>query len=496
MDQDITSLSAAEIARAVAGRKVSAREVADAMLARVDAVNPTLNAICTLNDTALDEADAVDRRLAGGEAPRPLEGVPVVVKDNIFTKGIRTTFGSRILEHDVPEEDSICVERLRGAGAVVLGKANTPEFAHDVNTTNPVFGTTRNPWNVNHTAGGSSGGTGSAVAGRLVPAGLGTDLGGSIRIPSSFNGLAGIRPVPGRVAFYPTEYGWDTLVAHVQGPMARTVEDVGLVLGALAGPDDRDPMSLPEQGLDFAGAARAPADPADLAGTKLALSIDLGGLVPVEPEVEALVRGAARDLASLGCEVTETFFDNSSLAEIIFGTRGFGMIARYTERYERYRDVMTPPLINQIEAAQDVDVHAIARAERLRTDYWHNVRALLEDHDFIITPACGAAAFRLDQPLPDSVGGRKVERYFDIFLTAYTFSVTGLPVMSIPVGLTSDGLPVGLQVVGPRLREDLVLRFAARFAAAHPEHYRAPDIDLEATRPVADVFASPGLVVR
>ena len=496
MDQDITNLSAARIAREVSQRKVSAREVVEATLARVDAVNPTLNAICTLNDAALDEADAVDRRLAARATPRPLEGVPVVVKDNIFTRGIRTTFGSKILEHDVPEEDSICVERLRAAGAIVLGKSNTPEFAHDVNTTNPVFGTTRNPWDVNRTAGGSSGGTASAVAGRLAPAGLGTDLGGSIRIPCSFNGLAGIRSAPGRVAFYPTEFGWDTLVAHVQGPMARTVEDVGLLLDVLAGPDDRDPMSLPAQGLDFTGAARGPAEPADLAGTRLALSIDLGGLVPVEPETEALVRGAARDLAALGCEVTETFFDNSSLAEIIFGTRGFGMIARYTERYERHRDVMTPPLINQIEAAQEVDVHAVARAERLRTDYWQRVRALLERHDFIITPAVGAPAFRLDQPLPDEVGGHKVERYYDIFLTAYTFSVTGLPAMSIPCGFTSDGLPVGLQVVGPRLREDLLLRFAARFAAAHPEHYRTPEIDLAAAKPVADAFASPGLVVR
>lgn len=496
LDHDITSLSAARLARKVADRTVSAREVALATLARVDAVNPTLNAICTLNEAALDEADAVDRRLAGGAAARPLEGVPVVVKDNIFTRGIRTTFGSKILEHDIPEEDSICVERLRAAGAVVLGKSNTPEFAHDVNTTNPVFGTTRNPWDVNRTAGGSSGGTGSAVAGRLAPAGLGTDLGGSIRIPSSFNGLAGIRPAPGRVAFYPTEYGWDTLVAHVQGPMARTVEDVGLLLDVLAGPDDRDPMSLPAQGLDFAAAARGPADPADLSGTRLALSIDLEGLVPVEPETEALVRGAARDLAALGCEVTETFFDNSTLAEIVFGTRGFGMIARYTERYERHRDVMTPPLLNQIETAMDVDVQAIAKAERLRTDYWHRVRALLASHDFIITPAVGAPAFRLDRPLPDEVGGRKVERYFDIFLTAYTFSVTGLPAMSIPCGFTSEGLPVGLQVVGPRLREDLVLRFAARFAAAHPEHYRVPEVDLEAAKPVEEAFASPGLVVR
>ena len=494
-DQDVTDRSAARIAGEVGRRAVSAREVVEAALARVEAVNPTLNAVCTLNEAALDEADAVDRRLAAGAPPRPLEGAPVVVKDNIFTRGIRTTFGSKILEHDVPKEDSICVERLRAAGAIVLGKTNTPEFAHDVNTSNPVFGTTRNPWDVNRTAGGSSGGTGAAIAGRLAPAGLGTDLGGSIRVPSSFNGLVGIRPAPGRVAFHPTEFGWDTLVAHVQGPMARTVEDVGLLLNVLAGPDDRDPMSLPDQGLDFAAAAADPR-PADLAGARLALGIDLGGLVPVEPEVEALVRGAARDLEALGCEVNETFFDTSRLAEIIFGTRGFGMIARYAERYERHRDVMTRPLLNQIEAAREVDVAAVARAERLRTDYWHRVRAVLEGHDFIITPAVGAPPFRLDRPLPDTVGGRKVERYYDVFLTAYAFSVTGLPAMSIPCGFTSEGLPVGLQVVGPRLREDLLLRFAASFGAAHPEHYRTPEVDLAAAKPIASAFESPGLVVR
>ena len=495
LDQDVTKHSAARIAAEVGRRTVSAREVVEAVLARVEALNPTLNAVCTLNNAALDEADAVDRRLAARAPPRPLEGVPVVVKDNIFTRGIRTTFGSKILEHDVPEEDSICVERLRAAGAIVLGKTNTPEFAHDVNTSNPVFGATRNPWDVNRTAGGSSGGTGAAVAGRLAPAGLGTDLGGSIRVPSSFNGLVGIRPAPGRVAFYPTEFGWDTLVAHVQGPMARTVEDVGLLLDVLSGPDDRDPMSLPEQDVDFAAAA-ASARPDDLAGTRLALGIDLGGLVPVDPEVEALVRAAGRDLAALGCEVNETFFDTSGLAGIIFGTRGFGMIARYAERYERHRDVMTRPLLNQIEAARDVDVEAVARAERLRTDYWHRVRALLARHEFILTPAVGAPPFRLDRPLPDEVGGRKVERYYDVFLTAYAFSVTGLPAMSIPCGFTSEGLPVGLQVVGPRLREDLLLRFAASFAAARPEHYRSPEVDLEAAKPVADAFSSPGLVVR
>ena len=226
MHDDLIEMSAGEIAGAVGARQLGAREVMQAMLTQIDSYNPALNAICTLNPQALADAETIDQRLAAGEVARPLEGVPFLVKDNIFTQGLRTTFGSKLLEHDVPEEDSICVERLRAAGGVLVGKTNTPEFAHDVNTSNAVFGTTRNPWQINCTAGGSSGGTGSALAAHMAPVGLGTDLGGSIRIPSAFNGLAGIRPAPGRIAFYPTEFGWDTLVAHVQGPMARSVADV------------------------------------------------------------------------------------------------------------------------------------------------------------------------------------------------------------------------------------------------------------------------------
>ena len=417
----------------------------------------------------------------------------MVVKDNIFTKGLRTTFVPKLLEHDVPDEDSICVERLKAAGCVVLGKTNTPEFAHDVNTSNAVFGATRNPWQVNCTAGGSSGGTGSALAARMATIGLGTDLGGSIRIPSAFNGLAGIRPAPGRVAFYPTEFGWDTLVAHVQGPMARSVADVGLALSVLAGPDDRDPMSLPDQGLDFAAAARQ-ATP--LSGKRIALSIDLNGLVPVEPEVEALTRQAAQQFEALGCEVTEDFFDTATLGEIVHGTRGFGMIGRYAERYDQHKDLMTPPLLNQIEAALSLDVRAVTRAERLRTEYWQQVRRFLERYDYIITPAVGAPAFRLDRPLPTEVGGRPVDRFYDIFLTAYTFSVTGLPAMAVPCGFSDAGLPVGLQIVGPRLREDLVLAAAAAYAEACPQHFRRPKIDVTVAAPLGDAFSSPGFVVR
>jgi amidase len=449
--------------------------------------------VCTVNDAALTEADAIDARLAVGDKPRALEGVPFLVKDNIVTRGIRTTFGSKLLAQYVPDEDAISVERMRAAGAVLLGKTNTPEFAHDVNTTNDVFGTTRNPWDVNRTAGGSSGGTGAAVAAGFAPLGLGTDLGGSIRFPASFNGLFGIRPVPGRVPFYPTEFAWDTLVQHVQGPLARNVEDLGLALSVLAGADDRDPTSLPDHGLDFVGVAR---DGLELRGKRIAMSIDMGGLVPVAPAVEAAVRAAASGFESLGCVVEEDCFDTADLVRIIRGTRSFGMIARYIDRYEANGVEMTTPLLNQIKDAMQVDVREVANAERLRSDYWHRVRRFLARYDFIITAMTGDTAFRLDAALPDHVGDKAVARYYDIFLAGYAFSITGLPAMSVPCGFDQNGLPVGLQIVGPRLREDLVLGAASSFSRAFPQHSRRPALDVDALRPVADAFATPGMVMR
>ena len=223
MSKKILDMSANEIAKAVGLRKLSAFEVASAFLERIEEVNPVINAVCTVSDTILEEARAIDERITSGGNPRPLEGVPFLIKDILQTKGVRTTFGSLLLENDVPDEDTISVERLKEAGGILLGKTNTPEFAHDINTSNKIFGTTRNPWNVNVTAGGSSGGAGASIAAAMAPLAIGTDLGGSIRIPCSFNNLVGLRPTPGRIPFYPTDYGWDTLVEHVQGPMVRSI---------------------------------------------------------------------------------------------------------------------------------------------------------------------------------------------------------------------------------------------------------------------------------
>jgi amidase len=489
---DLLHKTAGQIQALVATKAVSAKEVAARFLAQVEELNPSVNAICTVNPQALADADEADRRLRAGAAPRPLEGVPFVAKDILHTKGLRTTFGSHIYEHYVPEEDAIAVERLRAAGGILIGKTNTPEFAHDVNTTNKIFGLTRNPLDLNVTAGGSSGGTGAAVAADMAPIGLGTDLGGSIRIPSSYNGISGIRPVPGRVPVYPTEYGWDTLVQHVHGPMARSVADTGLALAVLAGPDDRDPSSLPAQGSDYAAAA---CGTASLAGRRVAYSRDLDGLFPVDPEVEALTRAAARDFERLGCIVEEASFDPADLKEIVAGTRGFGMVARYADRLDVHKENMTSQLIGQVSDALKLDVRTVTRAERLRTLYWHRVRAFFERFDYLLMPSVGAPPFRVDQPLPTELGGKPLARYYDVFFAAYAISITGLPTMSVPCGYTRNDLPVGLQIVGRRLREDRVLEAASAYETHRPEHFARRPLSTTPPNPVAELV-TPGMRIR
>lgn len=482
--------TATEIVELVSTRTASATEILSGFLARIDEVDGDINAICTRNEAAMAQADAIDRRLRAGEPARPLEGVPFVVKDNLVTKGVRTTFGSEIYRDHIGEEDAIAVERIVAAGGVMIGKTNLPEFAHDVNSNNSIFGLTRNPANLNVTAGGSSGGTGAAIAAGMAPIGLGTDLGGSIRIPSSFCGLSGLRPSPGRVPVYPADYAWDTLVEHVTGPMARTVADAGLLLSVLAGPDDRDPTSLPDQSCDYTASSRYRGG---LGGRRVAYTPDLGGLFPVDDEVRELTSRAAQDFASLGASVEEASFDTSDLKDIIAGTRGFGMVARYADRLEIHAAKMSSQLIGQVSDALKLDVRSITRAERLRSDYYHRVRKFLDVYDYILLPTVGAPAFRLDRPLPTKVGGKSVARYYDVFFACYAFSIVGLPTMSVPCGVTREGLPVGLQIVGRRLREDRVLEAASSYAACRPEHFEPLRLGTEPITQSSGQVVTPGM---
>lgn len=487
---DVADRSAAELAAEVRARTLGARDVVAACLARIEETNSVLNAVCTLNPAALADAEAADRRLAAGTATRLLEGIPFLVKDVIPTRGLRTTYGSKLHEHLVPDEDAVSVERLKAAGAILLGKTNTPEFATDVYTTNAIFGPTRNPWDARTTAGGSSGGSGAAVAAGMAPLALGTDFGGSVRLPAAFCGIVGLRPAPGRIPLHPADFAWDTLVAHVHGPMTRTVEDTALMFAAMAGPDDRDPSSLPADGVDHAAAGRSRAT---LAGRRFAWCGDLGGLVPVDPDVMRATTQAARALEGLGAIVEDVAFDASDLKDIIAGTRAFAMTARFSALVEAHGARMAEALVRQVADARAFDVKAVARAERMRSEYYHRVRALLERYDHILTPTAGVPAFRIDRPLPAEIGGRPVERFYDAFLFTYAFSVTGLPAISIPCGFTGSGLPVGLQIVGRRLREDTVLESAAAMAAAAPDYFRRPPLDrLPAARDLHEELRTSG----
>jgi amidase len=493
MGRDLTSRSAGDIALAVAERRLRAAEVAEAFLARVEAVNPRLNAVCTVNPSFRAEAEAIDRRLQQGHAARPLEGVPFVVKDVIVTKGLRTTFGSRLFEHHVPDQDAVSVERLRAAGAVLLGKTNTPEFAHDINTTNAVFGVTRNPWDVNATAGGSSGGTGAAVAAGMAPIGLGTDLGGSVRLPAAYCGIVGLRPSPGRVPIHPADFAWDTLTAHVHGPMAHDVADIGRMMAVLSGDDPRDPSSLPAPAHDYTAAGETIAD---LAGRRIAFSADLAGFIPIDPEVAALAHEAAHSFARIGCRIAETFPNVDEIRDVISGTRAFGMVGRYADYFETKRDLLSPPLVRQVGDSLRIDMRTVLKAERGRSRYWDRMRTFMADFDYVITATAGTPAFHLDRPLPAQLGGKKLASIYDTILSTYAFSLLGVPAMSVPCGRTADGRPVGLQIVGHRLREDRVLEAAAAYQRLHPDFFDLPEVSAEPPRPPIDLgmYGNPMLI--
>ncbi|HEV8613769.1 MAG TPA: amidase family protein, partial [Gemmatimonadales bacterium] len=312
-------LTAAEIARRVAARELSPVEVIEAALERVQQFNPRLNAIVTLNEHALEDARALERRLAAGESVGPLAGVPVGIKDVTQVAGLRTTFGSPLYRDYIPSEDALVVQRLRAAGAIILGKTNTPEFAAGGNTWNDVFGRTRNPWNPARSAGGSTGGGAAALATGMIGLAEGTDLGGSLRIPASFCGVVGLRPSPGLVPTYPTDFLWDTL--QVTGPMARTAEDVALMLQAIGGPSPYAPLRQPIAGRDFVAAVRD----GPRKHLRIAYCPDIAG-IGIEPGIEAVCRSAAVSLEECGARVDLIELDLSAGRPAFLALRGLWFV--------------------------------------------------------------------------------------------------------------------------------------------------------------------------
>ena len=470
-DRDLCYVPATDLMRLYRARKVSPLEVMQAVLGRIDAVNPLVNAYVTVaREAALGAARKATAGMRRGAALPPLHGIPVSIKDLTPTKGIRTTWGSKIFEHHVPSEDALSVARLKAAGAIIVGKTNTPEFGAGANTFNAVFGATRNPWNLALTCGGSSGGAAVALATGMGPLAEGSDLGGSLRIPAAFCGVVGFRTTPGLVPVYPKEIAWDSLA--VSGPMARSVADVALMLSVLAGPDDRAPLSYDVDTRAFSAAVRRPS----VRGLRVAWTPDLDGLIPVDAEVARVAAGASRVFRSLGARVTTASPSFTELNDIVLGTRGLFMAALHGDRLAEWRGEMQKGLVWNIEQGLALTARDIGRAEKLRSALWHRVRGFMERYDLLILPTVAVRPFPVEQPYPVALEGQPVEHYTQWFFLTYALTVTGLPVISVPAGFTADGLPVGIQIVGRRRQEAAVLAAAAAYESAAPWADRVPPV--------------------
>ncbi len=456
------------MAAAIRAKRLSPVQVVDAVLARMERLNPSLNAYCTATgDAARSAAEAAEAAVMAGKPLGPLHGVPVSIKDLVTTKGIRTTWGSKIHEHVVPEEDAPLVGRLKAAGAIITGKTNTPEYGWTAETDNRIFGPTRNPWDVARSAGGSSGGAGAAVAAGLGPLAVGTDGGGSIRIPSAFCGIFGFKPSFGRVPIYPPSAA-ETL-SHA-GPMTRTVRDAALMLKVMAGPDERDRNSLPADGTDYLAVVGE-----GIRGLRVAWSPDLGYAL-VDPVVRETCERAARAFEEIGCRV-EAAAPGFSDPDETWSTLFYGAIAAKLAPYlPAWRDRMDPGLVTIVERGQRLSGIQLVEAGFRRAALWDTVRRFFETYDLLFTPTVAVAPLPLGQVGDIEIAGRTVSRW-KAFPFNFPFNLTGQPAATVPCGWTERGLPIGLQIVGRRFADATVLRAAAAFEAARPWACRRPPLD-------------------
>jgi amidase len=469
-EDDLCFRSARTLAAAIRDKELSASEVMRAHLDRIEHVNPAVNAVVTLRaKEALDEARAADDLVASGAALGPLHGLPIAHKDTHETAGIRTTYGSPLYAENVPQRDELVVHRLRSAGAISIGKTNVPEFAAGSHTYNEVFGVTRNPYAPDRSAGGSSGGAAAALACGMHPLADGSDMGGSLRNPASFCNVVGLRPTPGRVPTVPSALPWSTLA--VQGPMARSVSDVAFMLSVLAGADARSPLSLTDAPSLFA----APLD-TDLTGLRVAWTPDLGGTVAVDPEVRDLLTRQVGVFEDLGCVVEQASLDFSG-AEYAFRTlRAWQFELAYGELLDQSRASLKPSLVWNIEAGRRLSGPEVARAQALQAALHQRVVDFFDEYDVLLAPVSQVAPFDVELEYPTSIDGQPQETYLDWMRSAYFVSMTGCPALSVPAGFTGDGLPVGLQVIGPPRAELAVLRVGHMYETATGHGRRRPDL--------------------
>ncbi|MFD8557011.1 amidase [Streptosporangium canum] len=457
-------LTATEMLELLRTGQVSAVELLRAHLSRIEEVNPRVNAIVTLvAERALREAEEADRDLARGRWRGPLHGLPVAHKDLADTAGIRTTYGSPLFADHVPDADSLIVRRMREAGAITVGKTNTPEFGTGSHTVNEIFGATRNPYDPSRSAGGSSGGAAAALASGMVPLADGSDMGGSLRNPASFCNVVGLRPTPGRVPSPSPTAAWFTL--GVPGPMARTVEDLALLMSVVAGFDAASPLAVAGSGAVFTEPLEL-----DLTGLRVAWSPDLGGL-PVDVETAKVTAQAPAVLAGLGARVERVELDLSDAEDAFRTYRAWHYALSYGDLPQ---DRLGPNVRWNVERGRAVTGADLARAERLRSGLYRRMTAFFDAYDFLIAPVSQVPPFPVDAPYVSEINGEALPDYLAWMRSAYWISVLHAPAASVPCGFTAGGLPVGVQIVGRPFADLEVLRLAHAFERATGHGARRP----------------------
>ncbi|UFS58677.1 amidase family protein [Subtercola endophyticus] len=458
IDTSVCELSAVDQERALRRGSITAVGLMAAFLERIAWLNPAINAIVSLDvDRAIESAEKADAAAAGGEPLGLLHGLPLAVKDLMDTAGLRTTYGSPIYADHVPTTDSLLAQRLRDAGGLIIAKTNVPEFGAGSHTFNPVFGVTRNPYDLGRSAGGSSGGAGAALAARLLPVADGSDLGGSIRNPASFANLFGLRPTAGRVASARPGNAYDP--ASVLGPLARSVEDLALLFDAIAGPDDRAPLSLADE-RPFSGRPAI-----SLRGARVAFSYDVGGL-PVEASVLSVMQQVRVRLEAEGAEVTDVELPLAD-ADFVFETfRSLEFFDEHREHLAQHAQLVKRAVRDDAGWGAALTIDDITRAGTARTSLYRGMQTLFGRFDLVVAPTSQVTPFDADIEYPTEIAGQALDRYYEWQRSCSRITATGMPVLAAPGGFTDDGLPVGIQFVGPARAEARLIGYGVSWQRA------------------------------
>lgn len=466
---DICFMTATQMVHHLQKKELSARDIMQAHIDQIQKVNPEVNAIVTfLPELGLKMADEADKKLMAGENTGPLHGLPIAHKDLVDTKGILTTLGSPLFKNRIPSKNALIVDRLQKAGAITIGKTNTPEFGAGSQTYNTVFGETCNPYDAAKTCGGSSGGAAVALACGMLPIADGSDTGGSLRNPANFCNIVGLRPSPGRVPDYPNTAAWYPI--SVQGPMARTVQDVALMLSAIAGPDPRSPISISEPGSCF----NQPLD-RNFKNVRIAWSRDLGGL-PVDSRITQVIDSHRHIFESIGCKIEDNEPDFSHADEIFKTLRAWFFALLFGKVLKTHREQIKDTVVWNIEQGLKLTGVQIGQAEKRKTALYHRMRKFMETYEFLICPVNQVPPFDIKQRSISEINTIKMETYIDWMKSCYYITATGHPAISVPCGFTPEGLPVGVQIIGRHQDELGVLQLAYAFEQATQYHKHKPEI--------------------